>query len=127
MTINIRSIPEAAYDRVATPFKVFVPKQLTPETARPIWEALEQVDGVVLADPFALPNVSSVFPGVLYRVAEDYEDPYSLIPIARALEAVQEANPEDLADTWVELWVPESLEDEAEALDIQDLTQPPTP
>lgn len=123
MTINIRSIPEAAYDRVAAPFKVFVPKQLTPETARPIWEALEQVDGVVLADPFALPNVSSVFPGVLYRVAEDYEDPYDLIPIARALEAVQEANPEDLADTWVELWVPESLEDAAEALDVIDLTQ----
>ena len=121
MTIHTRPIPTAVQGKAATPFKVFVPKPLTPETAKPVWEELEKIEGIILADPYALPGVSSVFPGVVFAATA-----YDLAPIAAALAIAEEANPDDLADSWVELWVPESLEDVAEALDIQDLTQPPT-
>ena len=120
MTTHTRNIPAGVYGLAANPFKVFVPKQLTPEAARPIWEELEKIDGVILADPFALPGVSSVFPGILYAPTA-----YDLTPIAEALAIAEAANPDDLADSWVELWVPEALEDAAEALDVVDLTQPP--
>ena len=121
MTVHTRPIPDAVQGKAATPFKVFVPKQLTPETAKPVWEELEKIEGIILADPYALPGVSSVFPGVVFAATA-----YDLAPIAAALAIAEEANPDDLADSWVEHWVPASLEDVAEALDIQDLTQPPT-
>lgn len=121
MTVIARSIPDAVHGLAATPFKVFVPKQLTPESARPVWEELEKIEGIILADPFALPGVSSVFPGVLFSV-----EAFDLEAIRAAVAIAEEANPDDLADSWVELWVPESLEDEAKVLDVTDLTQPPT-
>lgn len=121
MTLSARNIPSKASALQPTPFKLFIPKQLTPEVARPVWEALERIPNIILADPFALPGVSSIFPGVLYS-----ETPYDLAPIVAAFQEAEDANPEDLANSWVELWVPESLEDEAAALDVQDLTQPPT-
>lgn len=119
MTVHTRPVPAAVAGLYATPFKVFVPKQLTPESARPIWEELEKIEGIILADPYALPDVSSVFPGVLYTHDADFD----LSGIAVALATAEAANPDDLADSWVELWVPESLEDEAAALDVTDLTQ----
>ncbi len=118
MTTHIRNVPAAVQGLAATPFKVFVPKQLTPETARPVWEELEKIEGVVLADPFALPGVSSVFPGILYS-----DRPFDLASVGAALAVAEAANQADLADSWVELWVPEHLEDEALALDVQDFTQ----
>lgn len=119
MTTHLRDIPAAALGLTATPFKVFVPKQLTPETARPVWEELEKIEGIILADPFALPGVSSVFPGVLFSDQEGF----NLEAVHAALAIAEEANPDDLHDSWVELWVPESLEDAVEALDVTDLTQ----
>ena len=118
MTLHIRSTPQAAYALETTAFKIFFPRELTQAQARAVWDALRADEYVVLADPFALENVSTVFPGVIY--SEDFNN---LERPAALLDAL--GDEEYLADGWIELWVPDVLEDQAEALDVIDLTQPP--
>ncbi|QDP45083.1 hypothetical protein QDW22_gp65 [Microbacterium Phage DirtyBubble] len=112
MTI-ITSIPKQAAGTKAVPFKLILPRQLEPEQARPIWEALEGHGKVVLADPFALPGVSTVFPGVLYaRSGTSLAN--GLKQVAAVVDALQEDHSEALADGWVELWVTDSMTDAVE-------------
>jgi len=119
MTVHKRSIPTAAENSKATPFKVFVPRELELEPAKAIWDALRESTSITLADPFALPGVSTVFPGVLFDVVDSYD----LSPVANILTQLEAQYPEALEDAWVELWVPDALTDEAEALDVTDLTE----
>lgn len=113
MSIIITSIPKKAAGLKAVPFKLIFPRQLEPEQAKPVWEALEAHGKVVLADPFALPGVSTVFPGVLYaRSGTSLAN--GLKQVAALVEPLQEAAPEELADGWVELWVTDSMADAVE-------------
>jgi hypothetical protein len=121
MTIHTPTPPKKVAGKKAVPFKLFFPRQLEPEQARPIWEALEADTAIVLADPFALPGVSTVFPGVYYaRSGSSLID--GLKRVAAVVEPLQSDAEELLADGWVELWVPDSLTDPVEALDVTDLT-----
>ncbi|UGL61883.1 hypothetical protein SEA_FRANKLIN22_70 [Microbacterium phage Franklin22] len=122
MTIHTTSIPKLVKGKKAVPFKLFFPRQLTAEEARPVWEALEAERDIVLGDPFALPGVSTVYPGTLYaRSGSSLAD--GLKKVASLVEPLQETFPEELADGWVELWIPDALADAVEALDVTDLTQ----
>lgn len=113
MTILIASVPKKAAGLKAVPFKLMIPRQLEPEQARPIWEALEAHGQVVLADPFALPGVSTVFPGVLYaRSGTSLSN--GLKQVARLVEPLEAGAPEELADSWVELWVTDGMTDAVE-------------
>lgn len=118
MTILIRTAPAATDQLEVTAFKLFFPRQLTEEQARAVWTQLKTNEWIVLADPFAIEDISTVFPGVVY----DYELNALHVPAA-LVDAL--GDEEYLADGWIELWVSEALEDQAEALDVQDLTQPP--
>lgn len=124
MTIHIRTVPAKAKGLKAVPFKLFVPRPITVDVARPVWEALEADGDIVLADPFVLPGVSSVFPGVLYQ-RPGLSQSTAFKRVAGLVEPLQDsANDEDpLADAWVELWIPDGYEDAVEALDVVDLTQ----
>lgn len=117
MTILIRSIPAAVEQLEATPFKLFFPRQLTQEQARAVWDVLKTNDQIVLADPFALEDVSTVFPGIVYD-----DDLNALHVPAELVNSLGDL--EYLAEGWIELWVSDSLEDAVEALDVTDLTQP---
>lgn len=122
MTILTATPPKKVKGKKAVPFKLFFPRPMEPDNARPVWEALEANPDIVLGDPFALPGVSTVFPGVVYaRSGSSLADGLQLV--ARTVEPVQEADPETLADGWVELWIPDGYEDQVEALDVTDLTQ----
>ncbi|QTF82241.1 hypothetical protein SEA_ALBRIGHT_66 [Microbacterium phage Albright] len=113
MTIHITSIPKKAAGTKPIPFKIILPRQLEPEQAKPIWEALEAHDKVVLADPFALPGVSTVFPGVLYaRSGTSLAN--GLKAVAALLKPLDESLAEELSDGWVELWVTDSMVDAVE-------------
>lgn len=107
----------AMLDVQATPFKLMIPKELTQEDARVLYDALLQHDGIVLADPFALIGVSTVFPGIFYNMDPNFK----LEPVAELLGAL---DLESLEDSWLEVWAPETYDDVAEALDITDLTNP---
>lgn len=117
MTVLVRDIPQKVLETTATAFKVFIPQQLNAEQARPVWEALEAHPDIILGDPFALPGVSTVFPGVSYAVD-------GLLTVAALVQPVQDEFPTELADAWVEVWAPDGYEDPVEALDVTDLTQP---
>ncbi|AVR56810.1 hypothetical protein PBI_ELVA_69 [Microbacterium phage Elva] len=109
----ITSTPKKAAGQKPIPFKLIYPRQLEPEQAKPIWEALEAHGQVVLADPFALPGVSTVFPGVLYaRSGTSLAN--GLKQVAALVTPIEEQAPEDLADGWVELWVTDSMADAVE-------------
>ncbi|AYN55938.1 hypothetical protein PBI_COLTRANE_67 [Microbacterium phage Coltrane] len=121
MTILTRSTPKKSAGKKAVPFKLFFPRQLDADQARPVWEALEADPDVVLGDPFALPGVSTVYPGVVY--ARSGSSLHSgLQRVASLVEPLQETFPEELADGWVELWIPDGYEDPVEALDVTDLS-----
>jgi len=121
MTVHTRSIPAAAANLVATPFRVVVPRQLEIDDAMRIYKALREEPAFRLQDPFFLQNVSSIFPGVHFGEGPGMD----LSPITAKIEAIM-ADTTDGAtiyeDTFVELDVPEDLEDTAEALDVTDLT-----
>lgn len=109
----ITSVPKKAAGTKPIPFKLIYPRQLEPEQAKPVWEALEAAGQVVLADPFALPGVSTVFPGVLYaRSGTSLAN--GLKQVARIVEPIEAEAPEDLADGWVELWVTDGMTDAVE-------------
>ncbi|WNO26492.1 hypothetical protein SEA_BABYDAISY_69 [Microbacterium phage BabyDaisy] len=113
MTIHITSIPKKAAGTKAVGFKLIFPRQLEPEQAKPVWEALEATGNIVLADPFALPGVSTVFPGVFYaRSGTSLAN--GLKAVAKVVGPVEEAYPEELADGWVELWVTDAMTDAVE-------------
>ena len=122
MTIHTTSIPKAAKPLKPVPFKLFFPRQLEVEQARPVWEALEAEPNIILGDPFALPGVSTVYPGVLYVEGRTRQET-GLKKVAALVSPLQAEYPKELADGWVELWVPEALADAVEALDVTDLTQ----
>jgi hypothetical protein len=119
MTIHITNIPKKAAGVKAVPFKLIFPRQLEPEQARPVWEALEAHGKVVLADPFALPGVSTVFPGVIY-LRSGSNQAAGLKQVAALVEPVEQAlnkgalEENYLADGWVELWVTDSMTDAVE-------------
>lgn len=120
-TVIARTIPTASEPYHANPFKLFIPRELEEAPARAIWTHLRENHSIVLADPFAMPGVSTVFPGILFDVAAGFHVDQvvnALNELAQKDEAVAEA----LADSWVELWVPEALEDQAAPLDVTDLT-----
>ncbi|QJD49882.1 hypothetical protein QDW19_gp67 [Microbacterium phage AvGardian] len=113
MSIIITSPPKKAAGHKAVPFKLILPRQLEPEQARPVWEALEAHGKIVLADPFALPGVSTVFPGVLYaRSGSSLAQ--GLKQVAAVVDTLQDSLSEELADGWVELWVTDSMADAVE-------------
>lgn len=120
MSIIIREAPEAVTTKHAIPFKLFIPRELEEPEARAVWNALRHLEHAVLADPFAAPGVSTVFPGVLYV---DDHDHGKLSVVAAALAPAEKHYPEQLEDAWLEVWVPDAYEGEAEALDVTDLTQ----
>ena len=113
MSIIITSPPKKAAGTKPIPFKLIFPRQLEPEQARPVWEALEAHDNVVLADPFALPGVSTVFTGIFYaRSGTSLAN--GMKAVAKMVDPVEEAYPEELADGWVELWVTDAMTDAVE-------------
>lgn len=116
-----RSIPEKALPYTAVPFKLFIPKQLDMEPALRLWQHLRSNQSLVLADPFAAEGVSTVFPGAIYTTAITVDQ---VVNHVNELIQKDEDMAEELAGSWVEMWVPDALEDEAEALDVTDLTQP---
>ncbi|AXH47363.1 hypothetical protein SEA_EDEN_68 [Microbacterium phage Eden] len=124
MTIHIASVPKAVHGKRPVPFKLFFPRPLVADTARPVWELLEADTDIVLGDPFALPGVSTVFPGVAY-VRSGTSIATALKKVAALVEPLQDASndEDDYADGWVELWIPDGYADAVEALDVTDLTQ----
>lgn len=120
MTIAVRPAPPITENKHAIPFKLFIPRELEYEPAKAAWAALRALGNVVLADPFAAPGVSTVFPGVFYADDHDYD---SLSVVAAALEPALEDYTEEFEDAWIEVWVPDAYEDKTEAGDITDLTQ----
>lgn len=117
MTTVVRSNPLNSEGAYANPFKLFIPRELSEDEARVIWGALREHEDIVLADPFALEGVSTVFPGIFY----DTDDDHDLYPVARLLNNLEL---DSLEDSWLELWVPDAYEDQAEALAVDDLTDP---
>ena len=126
MTIILtRTVPAAVDDRVITPFRIIVPRQLEIDDAMAVYKALREHENIKLQDPFFLPDVSSVYPGVYYgqqawaTFTVNDEHVFNLDQVASILAVL---DVDYLEDTFVELDVPESLEDVAEALDVQDLS-----
>jgi hypothetical protein len=120
VTIHVRNAPTAVQTKHAIPFKIFVPRGLEEPPARAAWNALRHVGSLVLADPFIAPDISTVFPGVLYV---DDHDHAKLSVVAAALDPAVSKFPAEFEDSWIEVWVPDGYEDQADALDITDLTQ----
>jgi len=135
MSTLVRSIPTAITENslLATPFRVIIPRQLDREDAMAVYEALKSDPNIKLQDPFFLADVSSVFPGVRYDAESWAMDLQPVANIIDALSAEDDELTHDFPDyenpytgAFVEVDVPEALEDVAEALAVDDLTQPPT-
>lgn len=122
MSVIVRPTPEILAHKRGVPFKLFVPRELEEDAAYAGWNVLRALENVVLADPFAMPGISTVFPGVIYT-DEVSTDDEGLQAVAAALTPAINDYPEAYEDSWIEAWVPDAYEPIAEALDITDLTQ----
>lgn len=124
MSIILRPSPPIVEHKQAVPFKLFVPRDLmsNQEAARAGYLALAGVENIVAADPFVAEGVSSVFPGIIY-VDELLSYDEALAAVASSMAPAVSDYPEDYEDSWIELWMPDAYEPQAEALDITDLTQ----
>lgn len=120
--IQVRKTPSILETKRAVTFKLFIPRELEHDPAFALWGALREVPDIVLADPFAAPGVSTVFPGTIY-VDGAFNEEGALQIIADTIEPALDGFPDEFEDAWLECWVPDSYEDVTEAHDVQDLTQ----
>lgn len=118
MTTHVRSVPQPTIGLIATPFKIIIPRQMDVDDAMLVYTSLKEDDHIKLQDPFFLPAISSVFPGTRYG-KEGHNN--NLRAVANILDGI-DLPEKTMQDAFIELDVPEALEDEAEALDVQDLT-----
>lgn len=124
MSIIVRQPPEVVAHKRAVPFKLFVPRDLLeqPQAALAGYRALATTENITTSDPFIATGVSSVFPGIIY-VDDVLSIDEALTAVAAVMAPALSDWPEAYEDSWVELWMPESFEPQAEALAIDDLTQ----
>lgn len=125
-TVHIRSVPTKAANLTATPFRLLVPRELDRAHAMKVWTRLSEADNIKTHDPFVLPGVSTVFPGSFFGEGSHESQ---LADVAHIVEELAKTEwlSEQLADSFVELNVPDAYEDAVEPLAVDDLTQPGQP